>query len=148
VRKRLAIALAVVLVAAVGAAIFAFYTDEPSYEGKWLSDWIVIMRDGPDREKGREVVHRLGPKALPLLLKWLHKEDSPTLMGRIHALKERVDGWLMDKHVTQRHSVENYWDAKSSYRSLGVLALEELGPEARAAIPELIKFLEPVINIW
>jgi hypothetical protein len=99
------------------------------------------MRAGPDREEARQAVHQLGPKSLPLLLKWLRKDDHPTLKTRFYNLEEATDGWLMNHKILKRHGTSFPVDPKESYRTLGLQALEELGPDGRAAIPVLIQML-------
>lgn len=133
-----------ILVAAVTIAVVAgimIYRSEPRYQGKSLSDWVVEMRAGPDREKAREVVHHIGPDHLPLLLQWLRREDHPSLKGRYYNLYEGLDGWLMNHKIVKRHSTSFPTDAKESYRILALMTFEELGPDGKGAIPALIKML-------
>jgi HEAT repeats len=137
-RQRIGLAAASVVLTMVVAANIANYCSEPHFQGKSLSDWVVIMRDGPDREKGRQVVHLLGPSCTPLLLQWLQREDRSTLKGTLHNLGPNVEGWLIARRIMKARSMTSYYDAKYSYRALGFLAFEELGPEGKAAIPTLI----------
>ncbi len=128
-------------VVAVLLTCLFFREDEPRYEGKSLSDWVVAMRDGPDREGARKVVHRMGTNAWPLFLEWLQREDRPTLKGRLKGLRPGVEGWLVSHKWIKPRPISSSFDAKGSYRALGTLALEELGPEGKAAIPGLICLL-------
>jgi HEAT repeat protein len=139
-RRHILLAVAAVLVVLV-AVCLADYWSEPHYHGKSLSDWVVAMSTRPDGEKARHVVHQLGTNSLPLLLKWLRQEDRTTLKGRLHNLKPDVETWLVQHKVIKPRPITSYFDAKESYRSLGLLALEELGPEGKAAIPALIQML-------
>jgi HEAT repeat protein len=139
-RRRILLAVLVAATAVVAVCI-TDYRSEPHYQGKSLSDWVVVMRAGPDQKKGREVVHLLGPKYLPLLLEWLRQEDRPTLEGRLQNLKPDMETWLVQHKVIKPRPITSYFDAKASYNSLGLLALEELGPDGKAAIPALIQML-------
>ncbi len=140
--KRRQIALvAIAALIALTAVCISNYLSEPHYQGKSLSDWVVIMRDGPDREKGRRVVHLLGPNCTPLLLQWLQREDHSTLKGTLHNLGPNTEEWLIAHRIMKPRSISSYYDAKESYRSLGLLAFEELGPDGKAAIPTLIEWL-------
>jgi len=101
---------------------------------------VVVMRDGPDREKGRQVVHLLGPNCTSLLLQWLQREDHPTLKGTLHNLGPNTEEWLIAHRIMKPSSISSYPDAKESYRSLCLLAFEELGPDGKVAIPTLIEW--------
>jgi hypothetical protein len=140
-RLRIGLAVAVVVVTMVVAAGISNYLGEPHYHGKSLSDWVVAMRDGPNREEARQVVHLIGPDHTPLLLEWLRREDRPTLRGRINNLRPNIERWLILHRIMKPRSITSYFDAKESYRALGLLAFEELGPDGRAAIPTLIEWL-------
>jgi len=118
-----------------------FGDSEPSYDGKSLSDWVVAMRDGPERDKARGVVHQMGTNYLPVLVEWLQREDHPTMQGRFHSFEEGTQEWMIRRGWTKPHSMTSYLDAKESYHALGLLALEELGPDGKAAIPTLINLL-------
>jgi hypothetical protein len=139
-RRRILLVSAAVMTVVV-AACLVDYCSEPHYQGKSLSDWVVEMRGGPDREKARQVVHLLGPKSLPLLLEWLQKEDHPTLKGRLKNFKPDAETWLVAHKIIKPHPITSYSDPKESYRNLGRVTFEELGPDAKEAIPALIQML-------
>ncbi len=139
-RRLILAAVAAMLTFAVAFGV-ADYLSEPHYQGKSLSDWVVEMRNGPNHEKGRVVVHLLGPKSLPLLLQWLQKEDRPTLKGRLKNFKPDAETWLVAHKLVKPFPITSYSDPKESYRALGLLAFEELGSDGKAAIPALIQML-------
>jgi hypothetical protein len=140
-RQRIVTGSAGLLLAIILVFCLSDYWSEPHFQGKSFSDWVVIMRDGPDRERGRRVVHLLGPNCTPLLLQWLQREDHPTLKGRLHNLGPNVEEWLIARRIMKPHPITSYHDAKESYRALGLLAFEELGPDGKAAIPTLVEWL-------
>jgi hypothetical protein len=140
--KRRQIALvAIAALIALTAVFFSNYLSEPHYQGKSLSDWVVTMRGGPDIVTAREVVHQIGPEHLPILLTWLRKDDCPTWTGRFHNFKPSLEQWLMERRIIKSRPISWYTDPKFSYRSLGLLAFEELGPDGSNAIPALIEML-------
>ncbi|MDB6022242.1 MAG: hypothetical protein JWQ04_2099 [Pedosphaera sp.] len=138
-RKRFRVALAILVVAGLGA--IAFHRNEPSYEGKDLSDWIVTMREEPLNAEAHAVVRQLGNNSIPVLLTWLRKADRPTMRGRFERAKEGVTAWLERRKVIESRPRSYYLDFKSSYRALGNAALSELGPAGKEAIPPLIQML-------
>jgi HEAT repeat protein len=99
------------------------------------------MRDGPDRKKAREVVHRLGTNDWPVLVEWLRREDHPTAKGRFYSFRSAMREWMVKVKFVKPHPETAYFDAKESYRALGMLALQELGPDGKATIPALIRLL-------
>ncbi|SPE56613.1 conserved exported hypothetical protein [Verrucomicrobia bacterium] len=137
--KWVRIALAVV-VASILAGLAA-YGSEPSYDGRTLRDWVVAMRTGPDEDQARAVVRRLGTNSIPLLLDWLRRDERPSLTDRLRELKAGVNEWLARRRIIKSRLISMGTEPKPSYRSLGITALQELGPAGQAAIPTLILML-------
>src|SRR5947207_1481685 len=135
--------IAFVLLAAVVLAATLYTNQEPSYEGKTLSDWVVALhgRTAMEPEKVSEAVHHLGTNSIPLLLEWLHKEDRPTWTYRLHHFKNSTIQFLVARGIIEPRGVTYHLDYRSSYRSLAILAFSELGPDGQAAIPSLIQML-------
>jgi HEAT repeats len=113
---------------------------EPAYEGKSLSQWILAMKDGPDRQKARVVVHRMGTNSLPLLLGWLKRDDELAYTLNPTVLKNQADAWLQSRRLLAVHPL-TYPPIGLSHRYKAMQAFAEMGPDAEAAIPALIKML-------
>jgi hypothetical protein len=143
VRRRHVIRLLVVaVVLAIGLAIHLRSPSEPAYRGRTLSDWIVATRARTTvDEEARMAVRLLASNSIPLLLDWIKREDRPTPKARIAAAKDSGIAFLERHRVLKPRPHFMLIDWKESYRSLAQGALEELGPDAKAAIPALIQML-------
>ncbi len=102
-RKRVQIALAVLLVAVGGVVVWQMSRPqerEPVYQGKglrtWLSEylWASVRRDGRTQDLAAGAVLQIGTNAVPILLNMLCKEDS-ALVSKL------VDFW--DFHIARRY---------------------------------------------
>lgn len=145
-RYRIRLTLIVLTVCALGAsAVFAFLHTQPSFEGRYLSDWIWTMNGseaGPEKEKARAVVSQLGTNSIPLLLKWLRQEDRPSLTGRFDRLRHAVFFWLVRHKLIANRSITSLRDFNPSHSAMAMWALPELDHAGRvAAIPTLIQML-------
>src|SRR6266705_3062037 len=73
------------LACALAAAGWFFIAEvnEPSYEQRSLSDWLVSYaqanRHFPRSHESDEAIRQIGTEALPFLLTWLQYEDSTWL---------------------------------------------------------------------
>jgi hypothetical protein len=143
VRRRHVIALLVIFgIVAIGLAILLRAPSEPVYRGRTLSDWIVATRARTSvDEEARMAVRLLASNSIPLLLDWIKREDRPTPKARIAAAKDGGIAFLERHRVIKPRPHSMFIDWKESYRSLAQGALDELGPEAKAAIPALIQML-------
>ena len=140
VRKRLV--FTVLLIGGVSAiALLLRGSSEPIYRGRTLSDWIVATRVNPKDEDARLAVRGLASNSIPLLLEWIQREDRPTPMARFAAAKDSAISFL-ERHRVVKPQLHSYFmDWKGSYRVLAEWALEELGPDAKAAVPTLVQML-------
>jgi hypothetical protein len=108
---------------------------EPVYEGKSLSEWLPAFdyanRDVPGlspRDASR-AVRAAGTNAFPTLFRMLRATDSPLKLKLVALLKNQ-------KQITLRiTTAENLQHEAET-------ALQLLGPQARAAEPELIKMCD------
>ena len=100
-RKRVQIALAVLLLAGGGVVLLQLLEREPVYQGKRLTEWLlsynvnlVIPDSGENVRKmaqwteADEAVRQIGINAVPTLLRLLRKKDSP-LMLHVLALAQK-----------------------------------------------------------
>jgi HEAT repeat protein len=121
-----------VLIAIVAGAIrLILANSEPQYHGAALSKWLQLYSDNVDAEQQRreaaEAVRQIGPKAIPVLLKWAAATDSP--------LKQKVEQWADKLEVDV-----NFTDAED-YHQRAVSGFSLLGPQGKTAIPDLQRLL-------
>jgi len=125
-RKKWRVGIAAVLgLSAIGLLFYALRTDEPSFQGRALSQWLSDIQNAPDdSEAAVNAVRQIGTNAIPSLLSMMRAEDSKLkqtanmLLARLHIYRIRIldtDG----KH----------WRAFDGFYALGA--------QADSAIPEL-----------
>lgn len=125
-RNRWRVGLVVVLtLAAIGAVLYYSRTNEPSYQGRGLSQWLSDIENArDDREPAMNAVRQIGTNAIPYLLGMMRAEDSKlketcnTLLARAHIYRIRIP------------------DANGKH-SRALFGFEALGCQASSAIPEL-----------
>jgi hypothetical protein len=135
-RKRVQIALAVVLVALVAAIAWqAMRLREPVYQGKPLSVWLRQYRfthvEGDGGELGKQTetaIRQIGTNAIPIYLGIITTRES--------ALKLKLKA-LVPKRWLARFPMRSVYD----FRFLGAYGLMALGAEAKPAVPVLIALL-------
>ncbi len=127
------VALVIFLVAAIaGAAWLGFSLGEPRYQGKSLTAWLEGYNQAEAMDKTRpasEAIRAMGDRALPFLLRYLKKKDSP-LKLKLFLLAEK------------QHIVGFPPPRLNPYLSPSLMALKALGPTARPVIPQLLKMFE------
>jgi hypothetical protein len=127
-RRKWRSGLVVVLVlAAIGVVLYVSRTNEPSFRGRALSQWLSDIenaRDDQAAESANNAVRQIGTNAIPYLLGMMRAEDSKlketsiTLLARLHIYRIRIPD-ASGKHLQ------------------ALLGFEALGPQASSAIPEL-----------
>ena len=139
-RFRLWIAICLPVLVIVGGLVllWAGGSNEPVYQGKALSVWLVehfpgaygppfSRPQGPD--KAEEAVRSLGTNALPTLVRMLRAKDPPSLVLNILKLASEQN-WLKTNYrylsARLRHDAADY-------------GFQILGTNAAPAVPELIK---------
>ena len=144
-RKRVQIALAVLLVAMAGVIVLRVREPtEPVYQGKRLSVWLVqyyrSWLENDDGSLGAEqnaqrAVEMAGTNAIPTLLEMLRQSDSP--------LERRV----MDLAQRQRFIKVHFTPAEM--RNSGAwLGFWILGSNAAGAVPALMGIYDRKISWW
>jgi|ERR1035441_9243756 hypothetical protein len=124
VKKKLIIAAALLLVAALGEVVWQVVSVEPCYNGKPLSYWIGHQRRDPTPEEQYAALVVLRDKAVPILIKRLRSRPSPAMQ-------------LLSAWFPKFSPLARYGDRVSIARQCAVHALGVLGPTAREAIPAL-----------
>jgi HEAT repeat protein len=127
-QKKFRIGLVLVLaLAVIGLLFYALRTNEPSFQGRALSQWLSDIENAKgdrEAESGMNAVRQIGTNAIPYLLSMMRAEDSKlketaiTLVARLHIYKIRIAN-ASGKHVRA-------W-----------IGFQALGPQATSAIPEL-----------
>ena len=133
-RRVLLILLACVLVAAVGALVWPG-EKEPTYLGKTLMEWLLcerlISKEPESHDTQTDAIRRIGSNAVPFLLKWVRYRAPATkkeLLSFLGGLPRPLNLNLEDKDLERSHAS---W-----------AAFRILGPQARAAIPELTRMMD------
>jgi len=105
-----------------------FRDHEPSYQGRTLSQWVDQTPEGwyVNSTEAPEAIRRIGTNAIPTILKWISYESSP--------LRTRIAMLLSRLHLQPRFTL--YPEQRADHAEI---VFSILGPEARAAIPELTR---------
>ena len=136
-RRRITILLIAVALVALAYAGLLFF-QEPSYHGKSLSAWIAGIGDGwangrreyPVTPEQREALRAMGEPAIRRLIVILQTHDSKFKTAFIEfAVRHPM--------LYQRFVASGIVEPEIFYRPRAALALGEIGPAARAAIPAL-----------
>ena len=159
----LKIPLAILLSVLLGTICWRLLTEgEPSYQGRLLHVWLANfdLNGRKQANKAEEALRALGTNALPLLTRMIHTRD-PHWKSVLIALNERqsvIHLDLTEARVIRYRAVEGYRvlgaEAKPSIPFLIQLMTSEpsadvridvatalgwIGPEAKEAIPVLLK---------
>jgi hypothetical protein len=137
-KRRKILLLLAGLVLAFGADVLFLREKEPTYKGKPLSYWVkglgqtdLGVGQPVDEAEASTALREIGAKAVPHLLSWMDYAPPPWRLKL---------GAYCGKHPSLR------WLAQDEHgelaRSLGaVAAFKYAGPEARSALPELVRRL-------
>ena len=120
------------------AAVPSVLAKEPEYNGKPLSEWLLILKIGStstgerveDDTEAREAVRQMGTNAIPTLLDILGAND-------------RSKGWVLSKLKSNgfREMYHNPNVPTDDLHDTGVMAFGLLGTNAIPAIPKIKKLL-------
>jgi hypothetical protein len=133
-KRRKILLLLAGLVLALGAYLLLFRESEPTYQSQTLSHWVMALGEtqvwGGD-PAATQAIRQIGARAVPHLLKWTEYE-TPGWRKTVDAFCRGRPGleWIQDADVQRRRRAAAAWSA-----------LELLGPEAKEAIPTLIRRL-------
>ena len=119
---------------------------EPTYQGRTLSEWLRVYREGPDRrEQASMAVRQIGTNAFPFLLDWIaHDRPVSQLRNVVGHLLELVPWRLRPAKWVDWASNE----PGPSRPDLAELGLQILGDQARTLLPELTRLARDPASSW
>jgi HEAT repeat protein len=132
---KLSLFLAVAVVAGVALGL-ASHDQEPSYNGRSLSDWLVALTDhSPEGEPevAEEAIRQIGTNAIPFLVRYSGYTPSLLRLGSTAAIS-RLGHWL-------GRDWGEPWNRREARGTGAMEALGILGPAAATAIPELTRLM-------
>jgi hypothetical protein len=158
-RKRIIIVLAACILVALSAV--AFWPDEPRYDGKRLSEWLVVYEyrrlggSFSEAQKRAEIaIGHMGVSALPCLLKWIQYEDRRLpwwknemliIACKFHIKGSRVWNTPIGRPIYMPGRFLG-WLSNDSARERADYAyrygFKLVGPPAVAALPDLLRLSE------
>jgi HEAT repeat protein len=106
-------------------------SDEPRYNGRRLSKWLIAYRHAEDQDKAVEAISAIGTNAIPFLLRWLQEPPSPKRTKIRNALPNWVRNNQFVFHLLDPRLSEATMAAPMGFRVLGTNALP--------AIPDLVR---------
>ena len=141
-RKRWLFTLLGVGAVFAGCLVISRGEDEPSYEGRPLSQWLVLISrtsaaQDEDRPAVHEAIQAMGPDSIPWLLRWIPNQWQ---RSRARDLTRQVISILPDRLFESESPFSLngwtcYWDCAIAERVPEAFSV--LGPLAESAIPEL-----------
>jgi HEAT repeat protein len=135
-RKRVYIALAVVLLALAGVIAWQVLREhEPVYQGKRLSVWLyeAYWGNGRNGEGAEECVRQAGTNAIPTLLRMLRAKDS--------ALRAKVTELARRQHI-----IEIEFARAEGWNGAALIGFHLLGSKAQSAVPALMEIANQNIS--
>lgn len=129
------------LIIACSLVIYLFRSNEPTYAGRTLSQWIIRFEESSNRaragmdsvsdvETSEHAIKTIGTNGIPTLLKFLQARDYPAL-EQLEGFVQRRLGW---NSFYICDAEEKHWIARRGFFVLG--------KDARSATPELLHLLE------
>jgi hypothetical protein len=110
---------------------------EPQYQGKTLTEWLVVERTAAKGSQPAEMaIHEIGTNALPWLLRWLRNDDSG-LTTKIYCFMARLPAPWRIKPIEQ--ALNPYRADRPAY--MAMTGFRILGPKAGPAIPQLQRLI-------
>jgi hypothetical protein len=139
-RRVLFVGLICATIAVIGAVIWP-REEEPVYEGKKLSEWILLYT-GPgdlasaDKQKSAKALSQIGTNSLPFVLKWMRRDRQQIPPGMLN----RMWGWLLSSVNKLPVSIRGRFLSSGSgvlpERAHMIFGVREF--DGTSAIPELI----------
>ncbi len=145
-RRRLLLLAVCASAATLAAAVLWLWPREPVYEGKTLSEWLMVnavtptgARNSEAEAKATEAVRQIGTNALPLLLKWLDYQ-RPAWKDKLQRQLFKLPAGLQSRLFRIRF-IQNrlFWPDRRP--GAAIHGFRMLGEAASPAIPELTRRL-------
>jgi len=129
-RQKQLVRFALILMSAIGCLILIqpAYANEPEYNGKPLSEW--LLKYAAREDSSEEAIRQIGTNAIPTLLDLLSATDSN---------KRRIVSKLKSPAFRQEFSSKQV--PAENVRTLAVDAFKLLGTNADPAIPQIVNLL-------
>jgi HEAT repeat protein len=121
----------------------------PSYQGRSLSSWLAQLDDGDHNSSlswspwskhthgsnsqavAANAIRQMGTNTIPILLSDLTKKDPESLI--------KLENYLRKLNWFSSSWLSNHIEQQKNLRHQAALALDALGPDAKPALPQLIK---------
>src|SRR5215831_18214601 len=121
---------------AVVLILILFREPEPQYQGRSLSEWLVLLNGGYSNEPdismhdAEEAIRHIGTNGLPFFVKWLNYRERPW-RTRLHTVCEKLPAPVAYhlSRIALGHGTERQWVA--------LFGLYIFGADAKPAIPAL-----------
>jgi hypothetical protein len=123
---------AAVLLMAAGSVIGMWFWHNLFGQRAEVRRRVYLACTRPGKFKPEEA-RAIGPDAIPFLIEWLQVQDTPTRRLRVK-IGKKLPAWL-HKHWPDLPDIEQLHDRAA-------WMLKELGPAAKPAVPDLIRFLQ------
>lgn len=144
-RKRNRLLIGAIMIATIGIGCVLFFSgdSEPAYDGRPLSEWVVMIgvKKNPslytesEKEAATEAIQAIGTNALPHLIQWLAYEPTGLRRFVFENFQKVPNRFLRNPSVL-------LVTFKPLIRALGAEeSFSILGPSAASAIPALTQIL-------
>jgi HEAT repeat protein len=116
----------------VGVVIYCSQPKDPVYEGHKLSAWLMALNTGQDPLHARadEALKTIGTNMIPTLIQWIRLKDSPLKLKLMELVNNRQSMFKVK------------FTPASEFHLRAVIAFQESGARAKAAIPALASLLD------
>jgi hypothetical protein len=136
------------VIAVVAVCFFCLRDAEPSYDGRTLSEWLVIYGSGADTTESEHAIVAIGPNAVPYLAKLLSAEDEPFV--RFLDNHRKIPGALYLVKRARHQTEYGYWGfgivGKNALPCLKTM-LASTDPKIRGRASKAATFIKTLYNI-
>ena len=152
----------IIILAACILGAVAFWPDEPRYDGKSLSEWLVVYEYGrlgtssfsEAQKRAETAISHMGASALPALVKWIQyegqrlpwwKNELLIIACKLHVKGSRVWTTSIGRPIyIPGRSLEWLYDDSARKRADFAYryGFKLVGPPAAAALPDLLSLSE------
>jgi hypothetical protein len=129
-----------ILVAVCGVALAIILASsgerEPGYKGQTLTYWLGKLSQDPSENEALTAINQIGTNAVPWLTKWIVYEPSKTKLRLIDFTEKFPE--KLQRPLQVMITGDRMWAVRDE---LAIIGFTELGPQARPAVPELVRAL-------